>query len=139
MAAWQKCHPWIRGEFALSNNNISKPEGETLHNGNSAFSRRENRISNVTGTLPSIQAAGAERQMTQGPSDFEQLIQSLHDLFEHDRQIASQTDATRCGICYLHFHVNELHYRNEGFYVCPNCEHNLGNQRLTILRKQQKM
>jgi hypothetical protein len=139
MIEWLKYHSWISGEFALSNNNISKPEGGTLHNGNSILSRREHRLSNATGTLPSLQAAGAERQITQGPTDFEQLIQSLHDLFEHDRQIASQPDATRCGICYLHFHVNELHYRSEGFYVCPTCEHSLGNKPLTILRKQQKL
>ncbi|BCL81809.1 hypothetical protein ccbrp13_42740 [Ktedonobacteria bacterium brp13] len=126
----------------MSNNYTSGPDGPSFPGsgvGSSAISRREVRMSNATGALPSIQTAGAERSTTQGPSDFEQMVLSLHDLFEQDRQIASQQDSTRCGICYLHFHVNELHYRDEGFYVCPNCEHNLGNLHVPMLRRQQKL
>lgn len=129
----------------MSNNYTAGPDGfssqngGTLQNGSSALSRREIRMSNATGALPPLQTAGAERDTAQSPSDFEQLLLSLHDLFEQDRQIASQQDSTRCGICYLHFHVNELHYRDEGFYVCERCEHNLGNQRIQLVRRQQKL
>ena len=67
------------------------------------------------------------------------MLVSLHELFEHDRQVASQPDATRCGICYLYFSVSELHYREEeGFYVCPGCSKVLGKQTLPMIRRQQK-
>ncbi len=115
--------------------------GETPSNNGSSFvSRREMRASNVTGALPVLGAMPAGTEHTSSSSyAFEYLIQSLRELFEHDRQIASQSDATRCGICYLHFSVNELHYREEGFYVCLACEPALGKQSITMLRKQQKM
>ncbi|GAC1424734.1 MAG: hypothetical protein NVS4B1_11670 [Ktedonobacteraceae bacterium] len=98
------------------------------------------RASNVTGALPVLGSmpAGIERTHTSS-YEFEQLIQSLRELFEHDRQIASHQDATRCGICYLYFSVSELNYREEGFYACTTCEHALGRQHITMLRKQQKM
>ena len=74
-----------------------------------------------------------------GAFDFEAMIASLHELFERDRQIASQSDAARCGTCYLYFPVGELYYReDEGFYVCPNCERQLGKHQLPMLRKQKK-
>jgi hypothetical protein len=67
------------------------------------------------------------------------MLISLHELFEQDRQVASQSDATRCGICYLHFSVSKLHYRDqEGFYVCDGCERSLGKQTISMLRQQQK-
>jgi hypothetical protein len=66
------------------------------------------------------------------------MIQSLHTLFEHDRQVASQPDATRCGICYMHYAVETLHYREEGFYVCQDCAQALNKQKLPMVRKQQK-
>jgi hypothetical protein len=67
------------------------------------------------------------------------MISSLRDLFNHDRQIASQTESKRCGICYLYFLADELFYREEeGFYVCSNCERNLGKQNLPMVRRQQK-
>lgn len=67
------------------------------------------------------------------------MLISLHDIFERDRQIASQSDATRCGICYLHFLMSELQYRGEeGFYVCVGCERALGKQTLSMVRQQQK-
>ena len=88
--------------------------------------------------LPATGAIGVERGY--GSSfDFEQMIQSLHDLFEQDRQIASQQDSTRCGICYLHFSVTDLQYREEGFYVCTGCEGALGKHTLSMLRRQQKL
>jgi len=75
----------------------------------------------------------------QGSFDFDEMIASLHDLFTNDRQVASQGDGKRCGICYLHFPVNELVYREEeGFYVCVNCTRTMGKQTLPMLRRQQK-
>ena len=129
--------------FALSNEyNPSGPKNnETPSNNGSAFvSRREMRASNVTGALPVLSPtpAGIERTHTSS-SEFERLIQSLRELFEHDRHMASQQDTTRCGICYLHFTVSDLNYREEGYYVCFACEHALGRQHVTMLRKQQKM
>src|SRR5438046_5980544 len=64
-------------------------------NSNAFVSRREMRANNVTGALPALGLTGLERQYG-STFDFEGLLQSLHDLFEHDRQIASQPDATRC-------------------------------------------
>ncbi|HEV8193889.1 MAG TPA: hypothetical protein VGP82_20765, partial [Ktedonobacterales bacterium] len=43
--------------------------------------------------------------------EFAPLIDSLKELFQHDRAAASQGNSTRCGICYLHFTVTELEYR----------------------------
>ena len=131
------------GDFALSNEyNPSSPKSsETPSNNGSAFvSRREMRASNVTGALPVLGPTPAGIEHTHiGSYEFEHLIESLRELFERDRQIASQQDATRCGICYLYFAVSELDYREEGFYVCPACEHALGRQHIIMLRKQQKM
>jgi hypothetical protein len=101
----------------------------------SFVNRREMRVNNNTGSLPAISSG----RNYSGAFDFEAMIVSLHELFEHDRQVASQSDAARCGICYLYFSVGELHYREEeGFYVCPNCERQLGKYRLPMLRKQKK-
>ena len=74
-----------------------------------------------------------------GTFDFEEMITSLRELFASDRQVASQTDSKRCGICYLHFTINDLTYREvEGFYICANCVQTLGKQNLSMLRHQQK-
>ena len=108
------------------------------HNGNSFVSRREARASNATGALPPLETVVPEHSY-HGSFDFEQMVQSLHDLFERDRQVASQADSTRCGVCYLHFTLSELHYQEEGFYICENCERVLGNHKVPMLRKQQKM
>ncbi|WP_126551002.1 hypothetical protein [Dictyobacter kobayashii] len=123
----------------MSNNYTSGSEGGASNNGSSSISRREARANSITGALPPLGSLGIEQNTQPGAFNFEQMVQSLKDLFEQDRQIASQSDATRCGICYLHFHVNELHYREEGFYVCDNCEHHLGSHHLSMLRKQQKL
>jgi hypothetical protein len=122
-------------KFALSNNYMSGSGNGASSGG--AF-RRDSRSSNVTGALPAIETT-ADQRIYSGGMEFEEMIRSLHELFEQDRQIASQSDSTRCGICYLHFHVDELHYRDEGFYVCNRCEQALGNQRVTIVRRQQKL
>jgi len=108
-------------------------------NSSSFVSRRDIRASNVTGALPVVSSSNSStRGYSASSFDFEAMLISLHELFEHDRQVASQPDSTRCGICYLHFSVSELHYRDEGFYVCAGCEHALSKQTLPMLRYQQK-
>lgn len=106
-------------------------------NGNGFAQRREARAVNITGMLPSVNTG---RGPGSGTSELEQLIAALHELFERDRQTASQSDSTRCGICYLHFHAGELLYRDEeGYYVCAGCERALGKNRVPMVRRQQKM
>lgn len=74
-----------------------------------------------------------------GAFDFEAMIDSLRELFARDRQMASQQDSKRCGICYLYFSSEELRYREEeGFYVCPTCQQALGKQTVRMIRRQQK-
>lgn len=115
-------------------NNYTPGSGSSS-NGSSSVSRRELRASNATGALPIV---GTERSYS-GSVDFDNMIASLHELFEHDRQVASSQDSTRCGICYLHFSVSNLHYREEeGFYVCSGCERALGRHMIPMLRRQQK-
>jgi len=123
--------------IALSNNYTSGSGSGASGNGNAFISRREMRANNVTGALPIVgPTTGVEHA---GAHDFEHLILSLRELFAQDRQVASQPDATRCGICYLYFPVSELYYREEEFYVCQSCQHALGKQHLPMLRKQQKL
>ena len=118
----------------------SKSNEMPSNNGNAFVSRREMRASNVTGALPVLSPSSIEAEHNRnGTSDFEQLIQSLRELFEHDRQVASQSDTTRCGICYLYFSAEDLTYREEGYYMCPACDSALGKQHITMLRKQQKL
>jgi hypothetical protein len=67
------------------------------------------------------------------------LIEALHEIFERDRGVASQGASARCGICYLHFPLAELMYRDdEGFYVCSSCTKALGHTQVFMVRKQQK-
>lgn len=122
----------------MSNNNTSNSGSGAFLNSSSYASRREARINNATGALPALSSTSAERSYT-GPFDFEQLIESLHALFENDRQVASQQDSTRCGVCYLHFSLSELHYREEGLYMCQRCETALGNHQMPVVRQQQKL
>lgn len=124
--------------YALSSSYTSGSGSGATHNSNSFVSRREVRASNATGALPPLGSASTERSYT-GSFDFEQMLQSLHDLFEKDRQIASQQDSTRCGICYLYYPLSELHYREEGLYMCQHCEQALGHQSMPVIRKQQKL
>ncbi|MFL5664258.1 MAG: hypothetical protein ACJ8BW_23370 [Ktedonobacteraceae bacterium] len=106
-------------------------------NGSSFVSRRDIRANNATGALPAISTSTGGRGYT-GQFDFEAMLVSLHDLFEHDRQVASQTDSSRCGICYLYYSLSELRYREEGYYVCSDCERTLGRHTMPMLRRQQK-
>ncbi len=124
--------------FALSNNYTAGPDGGTTNNGSSSVSRREGRFNNATGALPLPGPIDNERG-NNGVTDFEHMILVLRDLFEKDRQMASQSETTRCGICYLHFPLSELIYREEGFYICPGCSRTLQQQKLQMLRKQQKL
>jgi hypothetical protein len=104
--------------------------------GGNGYNPRRERATHPTGQL----TGGSERfSYSSSPFDFEEMLESLRELFEHDRQVASQPDSSRCGICYLYFPLSELHYRDEGFYVCPECEQALGKQSVQILRKQQKL
>ena len=83
-------------------------------------------------------STGIGRSYT-GAFDFEEMIISLRELFAQDRQVASQQDSKRCGICYLYYNPNELHYREEeGFYACPACERTMGKHTLPMVRQQQK-
>lgn len=67
------------------------------------------------------------------------LIDDLRVLFEQDRAAASQGGTTRCGICYLHFSLTDLEYREaEGYYVCRACARALGSIRLPMVRRQQR-
>ena len=118
--------------------------GNGSSNSSSFVSRRDIRASNVTSALPVVSAgstgsAGSAERSYSSSFDFEAMLISLHEIFEHDRQVASQQDARRCGICYLHFLAGELHYRDEeGFYVCGGCERAAGKYRIPMLRRQQK-
>ncbi len=123
--------------YVLSNNYTPGSHDSPSNNGHSLVNRREMHASNMTGALPVIKTP---ERVVSGGFDFAQMLESLHELFEHDRQIASQTHSTRCGLCYLHFVVSELHYHEEeGFYVCQNCEQLLGKQKIPMLRQQQKL
>ena len=139
---------------ALNDNNIPEPHDEheghgdynnyrhgTGHAGNGRMSHRERDMNgeNTTGALPALSSLSPNDYMHIESPEFEYLIQSLRTLFEHDRQVASQPDTTRCGVCYLYFSANELHYREEGFYVCAACEQVLGKQHVFMLHKQQKL
>jgi hypothetical protein len=67
------------------------------------------------------------------------LVDQLHALFAHDRVVASQAGAARCGLCYLHFAQSELVYREvEGYYVCSGCAQALGRSRVVMVRRQQR-
>jgi hypothetical protein len=71
--------------------------------------------------------------------EFAPLIDTLKELFQHDRAVASQGNSTRCGICYLHFTVTELEYREaEGFYICSGCKQALARSSLPMIRRQQR-
>lgn len=122
-------------------NNYTQGSGAAGGN-NSSGHRRERDVRtpnasgfNGTGALPVVNAG---RGYT-GSFDFDEMIFTLHELFAQDRQVASQQDSRRCGICYLYFGVTELYYREEeGFYVCSNCERTLGKQNVPMIRRQQK-
>jgi len=109
--------------------------GASNSNGSSFVHRREVRASNDTGMLPIVTTS----RNYAGSLELDKLIASLKELFAQDRQTASQQDSTRCGICYMHYSVSELCYRDEeGFYVCKGCERALSKTNIPMLRRQQK-
>lgn len=75
----------------------------------------------------------------QARMDLAQLIEALHQQFEQDRALASQTGSARCGICYLYYRQADLLYREEeGFYICKSCQRSLGNGKIKMVRRQQR-
>ena len=68
------------------------------------------------------------------------LIDDLKSVFQRDRATASASGGgTRCGICYLHFVLDELEYRDdEGYYVCGRCAQALGAARVPMVRRQKR-
>lgn len=66
------------------------------------------------------------------------LIDSLHEVFARDRAIATQGSSARCGLCYLHYPVAELDYRDDGYYICASCQRGLGNAHVPMVRRQQR-
>lgn len=75
---------------------------------------------------------------TESRGEVGELIDTLHELFAQDRAMASQGSSARCGICYLHFPLSALEYREaEGFYVCAGCKRALGHNPLMMIRRQQ--
>jgi len=115
------------------------PIGRVISHTGVLISQHEMRANQSTGVLPSLEIVSIERQKPSAAFDFEDMVQSLHELFVHDRQVASQLHSTRCGICYLHFLLSELQYRDEGYYVCAQCSQTLGHQDVPMLHKQQKL
>ena len=72
--------------------------------------------------------------------DVGSLIDALKELFQQDRATASTGGATRCGVCYLHYPLGELVYREaEGFYVCPRCAQAVGAARIPMVRRQKRL
>jgi hypothetical protein len=87
---------------------------------------------------PSGGAVSFESRDVRG--DIGELIDSLHAAFERDRGIASQGDSARCGICYQHYFLSELQYREEeGYYVCASCARALSHTRIQMVRRQQRL
>lgn len=124
----------------MGNNYI---QGSGAAGGNNSFGHRRERDQrtpnasgfNGTGALPALNTGRSYA----GAFDFDEMISTLRELFARDRQMASQQENTRCGICYLYFAAGDLHYREEeGFYICHNCERALGKQTLPMVRRQQK-
>lgn len=114
------------------------PTASPVATGSSAIPGDEEEYAELTVPLRAIEPAPtAPRPEVRG--EFGPLIDSLRDLFAHDRAIASAGNSARCGLCYLHHPLAELDYREEeGYYVCPACKHSLGSARLPMVRRQQR-
>ncbi len=105
----------------------------------------------ATGVMPAVRPPRHERTTREREryvhipgtvdvrGDVGPLIDDLHAIFERDRAVASQGNTARCGVCYFHFSLAELVYRDAGgFYVCPDCERALGPTRIVMVRRQQR-
>jgi hypothetical protein len=127
----------------LSNKYIAGSEAAGGNNVNGSRREREGRAPstssfNGTGAQPAANN-GRGHSGYPGNFDFDEMIASLRELFAHDRQVASQAENKRCGICYLYYTPAELTYREEeGFYICSSCMRTLGKQNLPMIRRQQK-
>lgn len=67
------------------------------------------------------------------------LIDSLRSVFQQDRAASSHGGVARCGLCYLHFALADLEYREqEGYYVCVGCRSALGHGHIPMVRRQQR-
>jgi hypothetical protein len=85
-----------------------------------------------------VDATPREPSRPESRGEVGSLIDSLHELFAQDRAVASEGNSARCGICYLHFPLTALEYREaEGFYVCAGCKRALGHNPLMMIRRQQ--
>lgn len=127
-------------------NGLAPHERRTTHN--SAMSDYDGGESDGTGALPAnwrverlnggADSTPREPFRPESRGEVGSLIDSLHELFAQDRTVASQGDSARCGICYLHFPLAALEYREaEGFYVCAACRRALGHNPLMMIRRQQ--
>lgn len=105
-------------------------EGDT--NGPVPGNWRIERLNGGTDTIP------REPFRPESRGEVGSLIDSLHEMFAQDRSVASRSDSARCGICYLHFPLTSLEYREaEGFFVCADCKRALGHQHVMMIRRQQ--
>lgn len=107
-------------------------EGESDGGGDIPRNWRIERLNGGTDTTPH-EPFRPESRGAVGP-----LIDTLHEIFAQDRSVATRGDSARCGICYLHFPLAHLEYReSEGFYVCEGCKRALGHQQVMMVRRQQ--
>ncbi len=68
------------------------------------------------------------------------LIDDLRQLFEREIASAKQAGSARCGICYLHFMIAELDYREaDGFYICEKCSQALRGKPLRMIHRQPRI
>ena len=89
--------------LALSNDYTHGSGNGASGGGHAYLNRREMRANNVTGALPPLETTTDERWHNSHHSsgfDFEEMIRSLHDLFEHDMRQMLHALA-EIGICTL--------------------------------------
>lgn len=114
-----------------------RDEGEMSSHGNGHATGNGERAERWPGAERWASADLVPRADVRG--DVGPLIDELRAVFQRDRAVASGTAASRCGICYLHFPLDELEYREaEGFYICPVCARALGAQWLPMVRRQKR-
>ncbi len=90
------------------------------------------RIADLLRALSELVAMRPEIRGELGP-----LIDELHARFEQEIASAKQAGSLRCGICYLHFAIAEMDYREaDGFYICQMCGQALRGRPLRMIRRQ---
>ena len=121
-----------RAERSVWTRDENEGESESVSGGDIPRNWRVERLNGGTDTTPH-EPFRPESRGAVGP-----LIDTLHEIFAQDRSVATRGDSTRCGICYLHFPLTNLEYReSEGFYVCEGCKRALGRQQVMMVRRQQ--